>query len=188
MLSNKTTIALLMAALSTPVWATDTNNPSIEEMLQDVPDSQVEREKEIKKLTYIEQRLDLQKKIEQHRNEISIAKDETSGSTVIVETVSGLGPVEQQIQDALASSPTPSSSGSASKKSSSGFDHDVSLVSVFGNPSNPTAHIVIDTRPAEVVKGSILNGWKVIQVTAEYLQVSRKGKVSNVYFSNSSGE
>lgn len=192
MLFNKK-VVVLMVALSSPfaVSADDaTGNESIEEMLRSVPDNKVKREETLKKLEYLSKKLDSELSIAKSQAGIRKEKDKANTNSVVVNQAAPAPTiVEQQIQEALASHGISSSNTTPikSRKPVTEFGHSVTLVSIYGNPSNPTADIYIDNRPAEVSKGSILNGWKVLKVTSEYLQLSRKKNVSNVFYSNSSG-
>ena len=195
MLFNKYCISVLFLSFISSVTVADdisvlAEEGTIKELLDAVPDSAVEREKEKQKYAHLVSVLEEQKKIEQARSNIRGLQSKTTQDNV-VESVppSGLVPIEQQIQRALLEKNTPNKSSTGNGKSQSDvFKNSISLISLYGNPKSPTADIIIDKRSAEIRIGSNINGWKVRAITSEYVEVGRSKKVRRVFYSNGTGD
>lgn len=167
---------------------------SIDQLLLEVPNDVAEREVKLKKLKHLADRLEQEKKIKENQAAIQKAKQEANTAAHVDVTVISDNPIEKQMMAALGqnnegqdASPRNNPVKHVSTQVSE-FDGSISLISIYGNPKSPTADIVLDGRQTEVTNGSLIKGWEVVAINAEYLQLKRKGKVNRIFYSNAASD
>lgn len=184
MSSNKFTALLLGMIVSTHSFA-NSEAEDIQKLINNVPANHLEREEELKRLEHVSTRLKHIATIEKSQAEIRSSRNETSGKPKEVSNI------EQQLEQALngaASNPVATSSSPQGTSGRLVFPASISLISLWGSPSDPVADVLVDQRSSEIKKGSIINGWKVNVVTAEYVDIQRKQSKQRVFYTNATGE
>ncbi|WP_286241176.1 hypothetical protein [Neptuniibacter halophilus] len=177
---------LLVPAVLTfqPVMADE----EIEALMDSVPAGKVDRTLEIEKLDHLDAKY---KKIASITASLNAIK-ETEGNqpSVQQEILSPFGAMEKLLTSSLDQAIDAGSvvQRSGEDRSSSGFSTPVALLSIWGNPKDPTADVVINKRQQSIKKGSNLNGWVVLSVSAEYLELQKGKTVSKVFYSEAGEE
>lgn len=157
-----------------------------------VPSSRVEREEELRRLEHVKQRMAVAAEIETSIAQIVELRDKADKESPRAASSVGFS-IEEQVRSAMekkgliggakaegdsSNAPTPVKSTSAA------FTPSIALISIWGNAKNPTADVTINGRPAELSKGSMINGWQVTSVTGEYLTVNRGKTNAKVFYQN----
>lgn len=186
MLSNNVYKCLMLIttlSVSSVTYAqSDNKEDQIQELMDGVPSSVMEQKKEIRDLKHLKQKYKLIAEIDGSISEINSKSG--SSSNPKPEVLGGeMTDLESIISNQLLlDSSRKNSSSSGNTRKASTFIYQVSLLAIWGAENNPRADIIFNGRQLEIGKGSSLNGWKVKNISRDYLTLSKGESTNKVYY------
>ncbi|WP_299194667.1 hypothetical protein [uncultured Amphritea sp.] len=156
----------------------------INSLMNSVPDKQLEREREIQRLDHVKAVMERLADIRDSkvRIEAPVEKTNSSDSITFVETL------EQSVKAALATQRSPGLDSETKKTEKPTFSEEIELISLWRDQTSPTADIFINGRVYRVNKGSIIKGWEITKISANYMTLTKDRATAKVYFSNIADE
>ncbi|WP_027859768.1 hypothetical protein [Marinobacterium jannaschii] len=198
---NKSKIAAGLLCCIPYYAVADEASVNLGEVLSKVPDSTLERSKQIKKLEHASKFAELHYSIlqtahntwlmQQERQKIlneSEKKNKGSASSSS-EKIN----VQEMIEQALSSSErrqastVPKKEGSTPAEPAESLPKKqpatrVKLQSLWGSPNDLVANVTINSKLLELKSGSVVQGWLVEEVSEQGIVLTREGKQKHLYY------